>query len=239
LRTGRLAGGARLSDVTREIARALGVRVAVLPATDDPLRTVLETDEGTLAFQRYFVGRQCRPAVRAIRYENAPEARPTPEVLDALAAPDLAAVVICPSNPFLSVDPILAIPGLRARIAARGVPVIAVSPIIAGRAIKGPLARMMGDLGLPVDVAGIAGHYRGLADLLVVDEADRAARFEGPQKHVAATLMTTQGDRIALARDLLGVIGGMTGGPSSGGPSSGGPSSGGPPSGTTSSGGPS
>ncbi len=202
-RTGRLAGGAGLSDVTREIARAMGIKVAILPATDDPIRTVVETDEGALPFQRYFVGRRCEPAVRSLRYENARNTRPTPQVIAALEAPDLAAIVICPSNPFLSVEPILAIPGIRERIEARNVPVIAISPIIAGQSIKGPLGKMMGEFGMASDVASIADHYRGLVDILIVDEADRDAVFGGPKKRVTKTLMKTLDDRIALADFVL------------------------------------
>lgn len=202
-RTGRLAGGAGLTDVTREIARAMGIKVTILPATDDPVRTVVETDEGALPFQRYFVGRRCEPAVRSLRYENASSARPTRQVVAALEAPDLAAIVICPSNPFLSVEPILAIPGIRERIAARGVPVIAVSPIIAGQSVKGPLGKMMGEFGLALDVASIADHYRGLVDILIVDEADRGVVLRGPEKRATKILMKTLDDRIALADFVL------------------------------------
>lgn len=208
-RTGRLASGARLTEITREIAQAYGIKVPILPATDDRIRTIVETDEGALPFQRYFVGRRCEPAVRSLRYENASNTRPTPEVIAALEAPDLAAVVICPSNPFLSVEPILAIPGIRERIAGRGVPVVAVSPIIAGKSIKGPLGKMMAEFGLPADVKTIADHYRELADIIIVDEADRNATFNGPEKHVTATLMRTLSDKIALAGFVLTAISGL------------------------------
>ncbi|MBY6058765.1 2-phospho-L-lactate transferase [Leisingera daeponensis] len=203
IRTARLSGGARLTEVTRDIARALGIAVPILPATDDRLRTIVETDEGALPFQRYFVGRRCQPRALSLRYENAQNAALTPQVVAALEAPDLAAIVICPSNPFLSVDPILAIPDARARIRAAGVPVIAVSPIIGGRAVKGPLSKMMQEFGQPSDVDSIARHYADLADVLIVDEADRDTAFEGPVKHVAKTLMNTLQDRIALAAVVL------------------------------------
>ena len=116
--------------------------------TDDPVRTVVETDAGTLAFQDYFVREQCRPAVRGIRFDGADAARPTAQVLEALSAPDLAGIIICPSNPWLSVDPILAVPGMREALRASGAPIIAVSPIIGGKAVKGPTAKIMAELGL-------------------------------------------------------------------------------------------
>lgn len=203
VRSARLAGGARLTEVTAGIAAALGIVPALLPATDERLRTMVETDEGTLPFQRYFVGRRCEPAVASLRYENAENTRPTAEVKAALAAPDLQAIIICPSNPFLSIDPILAIPGYRAMIRAAGVPVIAISPIIAGQSIKGPLAKIMREMGMPADVQSIAAHYRGLIDILVVDEQDRDARVEGLDIRVARTLMTTLEDRVALATATL------------------------------------
>jgi len=204
-RTARRAGGMRLTEVTRDITRALGIKVPILPATDDKIRTIVETDEGALPFQRYFVGRRCEPVARSLRFDNAQNTRLTPEVIAALEAPDLAAIVICPSNPYLSVDPILAIPSAQALIRARGVPVIAVSPIIGGKAVKGPLAKMMAEFGGTSDVASIARHYTGLADVLLVDHADEDVTFDGPQKRVAKTMMTTLQDRIELARVVLDI----------------------------------
>jgi len=204
-RTARLSGGARLTEVTRDIARAMGIKVPILPVTDDKVRTMVETDEGSLQFQRYFVGRRCEPVVHSLRFDNVQNTRLTPEVVAALEAPDLAAIVICPSNPFLSVDPILAITGARELIRDRDVPVIAVSPIIGGKAIKGPLAKMMAEFGMPLDVASIAQHYAGLADVLVVDNADAGVVFEGPKKCVSKTLMTTLQDKIALAKVVLDI----------------------------------
>lgn len=205
-RTARRAGGMRLTEVTRDISRALGIKAAILPATDDKIRTIVETDEGALPFQRYFVGRRCEPVARSLRFDNARNTRLTPEVITALEAPDLAAIVICPSNPFLSVDPILAIPGARALIRDRDVPVIAVSPIIGGKAVKGPLAKMMAEFGVTSDVTSIARHYTGLADVLIVDEADADATFDGPEKRVTKTMMDSLPDRIALAEAVLGIV---------------------------------
>ena len=203
VRSERLKAGARLTEVTRAVARSLGVGPAILPATDDPLETIVDTDEGPLAFQRYFVGRRCEPAVRALRYRGATEARPTPEVAAALAAPDLAAIIICPSNPYLSIDPILAVPGIDRLIRDAGAPVVAVSPIVGGAAIKGPLAKMMTELGCRVDPQTVADHYGDLVDVLIVDETDAGATITGPRMHLAPTLMRSLDDRIALARIAL------------------------------------
>ena len=143
------AAGETLTGITAHLAAALGIARAH-PADDatTPVRTVVDTDAGTLAFQDYFVRDQCRPAVRAIRFEGAGAARPTPQVLEALSAPDLAGIIICPSNPWLSVDPILAVPGLREALRASGAPIIAVSPIVGGKAVKGPTAKIMAELGI-------------------------------------------------------------------------------------------
>ena len=145
---GGLQAGETLTDITARIAAELGVAARILPMTDDPVRTVVETDAGTLAFQEYFVRDQCRPAVRRIRYDGADTARPTPQVLAGAVGADLAGIIICPSNPWLSVDPILAVPGMREAMRASGAPVIAVSPIIGGKAVKGPTAKIMAELGI-------------------------------------------------------------------------------------------
>jgi LPPG:FO 2-phospho-L-lactate transferase len=172
--------------------------------TDAPLATVVDTDRGSLAFQDYFVREQCRPAVRAIRFDGAERARPTREVLEALAAPSLAGIVICPSNPWLSVAPILAVPGLREALRASGAPIVAVSPIIAGRAVKGPAAKIMAELGLAPDSAAIARHYAGLIDGLVIDREDAAlAEAIATPTLVTNTLMRTRDDKISLARQCL------------------------------------
>ncbi|GIX32014.1 MAG: LPPG--FO 2-phospho-L-lactate transferase [Porticoccaceae bacterium] len=145
-----LASGATLSEATAALARALGVAVAVLPMSDDPVATLVDTDEGTLPFQHYFVARRCEPRVGGFRFAGIDAARPQPRFLALLEDPTLAAVILCPSNPFVSLDPILALPGVRARLAACPAPVVAVSPIVGGRALKGPAAKMLAELGLPV-----------------------------------------------------------------------------------------
>ena len=147
-RTRRLRSGETLTSITAHLAQSFGVKSRILPMCDEALRTVVETDQGPLAFQDYFVREQCRPTVRAIRFDGAQAAKPSPQVRAALADPALAGIIICPSNPWLSVDPILAVPGLREAIRASGAPVIAVSPIIAGKAVKGPTAKIMRELNL-------------------------------------------------------------------------------------------
>lgn len=202
LRTLRLKAGETLSAITADMARRLGVGPAILPMSDDPVRTRVRTDAGWIDFQDYFVGRQCAPAVRELAFVGAEAARPNPAALAALASPRLRAVVICPSNPFISVDPILAVPGMRAAIAGCGAPVIAVSPIIGGKAVKGPTAKMMAELGLEASAAGVARHYGALLSHYVLDEADAGAAV--PQRRVVAkTLMTTLEDKVALARAVL------------------------------------
>jgi LPPG:FO 2-phospho-L-lactate transferase len=203
-RTRRLDAGETLSRITDDFCRRLDVRTKVLPMSDDKVRTRLRTAEGWLAFQDYFVRRRCAPAVAELAYQGAAEARPHAEFIAALADPRLRAVVICPSNPFLSIDPILALPGVRAALAACPAPVVAVSPIISGRAVKGPTAKMMTELGLPVTADAVARHYGELIDGYLVDHGDAGTVADpGVAVASAATLMTTLADREALARDVL------------------------------------
>ncbi len=207
-RTRRLRAGAPLSRITETFCARLGVAARVLPASDDPVRTVVQTADGPLAFQHYFVRERCRPAVTGFEFEGARAARPAPGVLEALADPALEAVVICPSNPFISIDPILAVPGLRAAVAGANAPVIAVSPIVGGAALKGPTAKMMEELGLPTSATAVARHYGGLLAGFVLDSADAALAGEvealGMEVLVTDTVMHTLEDRIALARAALG-----------------------------------
>ena len=207
-RTRRLAKGESLSAITDDFRRRLGVSARLLPMTDDPVMTRLLTSEGWLDFQDYFVRLQARPMVRQILYEGAAAARPQPDVLAALADESLRLVVICPSNPFLSIDPILALPGLRAALAASSAPVVAVAPLIGGRAVKGPTAKIMGELGLSVDAAAVARHYHDILDLYIADEADAGTLGDiGLPVRYARTLMTTLADREALARAVLAAAG--------------------------------
>ena len=169
-RTRRLREGATLSAVTRELCEARGVKVRVLPMSDQPVRTFVATSSGDLAFQEYLVKKRARPRVKAVRYRGARSAKPAPGVLAAIAKADL--VVLAPSNPFVSVGPILAVPGLRKALAAARDRVVAVSPLIGGRAVKGPLASMLRAMGHGAGVAAIADLYRGLASTLVVARGD-------------------------------------------------------------------
>jgi LPPG:FO 2-phospho-L-lactate transferase len=207
-RTRRLRAGETLTAVTAHLGARLGIAASVLPMSDDPVRTVVASDAGVLAFQEYFVREQCRPVVQRIYYEGAEAAVPTRQVLGAFSAPDLAGVIICPSNPWLSIDPILAVPGLREAMRASGVPVIAVSPIVAGKAVKGPTAKIMAELGLAPSALTIARHYAGLIDGFVLDTCDAALAAEiGVPTKVTDTIMRTLEDKTALARHCLSFCG--------------------------------
>lgn len=203
-RTRRLAAGESLAQVTAHVARCWSIASHVLPATNDVISTRVVTAGSTLDFQDYFVRMRAEPEVRAVVIDGAREAAVTPEVRAALQSPRLQAVIVCPSNPFLSVDPLLQIAGMRAAIRAAGVPVVAVSPLIAGKAVKGPTAKLMAELGLPQTPAAIAGHYAGLLDGLVIDVADATlAAATGVPTCVTSTLMRSEDDKRRLARDVI------------------------------------
>jgi LPPG:FO 2-phospho-L-lactate transferase len=203
-RTRRLATGESLSAIADDFCRRLGVRARVIPMCDQPVRTMVHTGDGVLPFQRYFVERRCTPCVRGFEFQGAGAARPTPDLCEALSSERLEAVVICPSNPFISIDPILAVPGVRAEITACPAPVVAVSPIIGGRAVKGPTAKMMAELGMPTSARAVAEHYGGLLDGFVLDaaHADEAATLNVPII-ATRTLMTSEDDRRTLAAEVL------------------------------------
>ena len=214
-RTRRLRAGETLSRVTADLAARLGVPSRIAPMSDDPVRTVVETAEGDLPFQEYFVRRRCEPRVQGLRFEGAPAARMSPALEAALTDPGLDAVVVCPSNPYLSIDPILAVPGVRVALAGCAAPVVAVSPIVGGRAIKGPAAKIMEELGVEVSAAAVAARYRDLLDGFVLDETDRALaaaiESEGAvgaraplRVTVEQTVMRTGADRTRLAARVLG-----------------------------------
>lgn len=203
-RTHQLRAGRSLTDFMQAAARRHGIAATILPMCDDPIRTMVATSEGQLPFQRYFVERRCAPQVNGIVFEGADVARPSAQVIAALQEPGLRAIVICPSNPFLSIDPILAAPGIRAALEATQAPVVAVSPIIGGAAVKGPTAKIMAELGVPATSQTIAQHYGGLLHGLVIDEADAADRAVlGGLVHVAPTLMKSDRDRDRLAAEVL------------------------------------
>ena len=203
-RTRRLRAGESLTGICAFVRASYGIAARVVPMTDDPVRTIVETDKGTLGFQEYFVGEQCRPVVSAIRFDGAARSRPSAAVLAALNDPNLAGILVCPSNPYLSVDPILAVPGFADAMRASKAPVVAVSPIVGGKAIKGPAAKIMGELGISPDAVSISQHYAGLADGFVLDatDADLADQIAMPTL-VVNTVMRTLDDKIALARDCL------------------------------------
>jgi LPPG:FO 2-phospho-L-lactate transferase len=205
-RTDRLRSGAPLSTVTAEIADGWALGLRLLPASDDPLRTKVTVADGEIDFQEYFVHRQHDVAVSAVRFDGAEAATPAPGVLDAIATAER--VVIAPSNPIVSIAPVLAVPGVRAAVEARRDDVVAVSPIIAGAALKGPADRLLRELGHESSVVGVARLYAGLAATLVVDDADAdqadAVEAEGLRCVVAPTIMRGADDAAALARTVLG-----------------------------------
>ena len=203
-RTRRLATGEPLSQVTDECCRQLGIATSILPMTDDSVRTRVRTDAGWLDFQDYFVRERCVPAVRELAYLGAEAAQALPDAVATLADPGLRAVIICPSNPYLSIAPILAIPALRAALSQCEAPIVAISPIIGGRAVKGPTAKMMAELGLAPSAREVALHYANLVDVFVVDAIDAGiSGLPGVRMLSAPTLMTTLEDREQLARVVL------------------------------------
>ena len=215
VRTARLRSGTRLTEVCRGLQRPLGVAAPILPMTDDPVRTKVRTDDGWLEFQEYFVHRHQEPTVHEVRFAGVVESRPSPEVVAALGAADL--VVVAPSNPIVSIGPILAVPGLRAMLLAaraRGVPVVAVSGIVGGRALKGPADRMLASLGHEPSALGVARLYAGLVDLFVLDELDSALSPSiealGMRTLVTDTIMTDDAGRARLAAAVLEAAGPVT-----------------------------
>jgi LPPG:FO 2-phospho-L-lactate transferase len=207
-RTRRLAADESLSKITDDFRRRLGISAWLLPMTDDRVRTRLQTADGWLDFQDYFVRLHCAPVIREIAFAGADAAQPQPAFLTALADRNLRAVVICPSNPFISIDPILSLPGVRGALRECAAPVVAVSPIIGGKAVKGPTAKIMAELGLPADAAAIARHYGDILDLYIADETDADQVGDlGVPVTFARTLMVSLEDREALARVVLEAAG--------------------------------
>jgi LPPG:FO 2-phospho-L-lactate transferase len=199
LRGQMLAAGVPLSSITAQFAMAWGLHLSVLPMSDQPVETWVDTDEGALPFQRYFVERQCQPKLSSIRFEGAGQALPAPGVTEALGRADV--IFIAPSNPWLSVDPILAVPAIRAALAAGAAPVIAVSPLVEGKSVKGPTAKLMGELGLAVSNASICDHYGGLIDGMIVHNDDDAP--SGVATARTDTLMHIATDRQRVAQAAL------------------------------------
>lgn len=208
-RTQLLRQGATLSEVTAQLCCALGVDHRVVPMSDDPVRTVLDTDEGELPMQQYFVQRRSEPRVSGVRYQGAAVARPAPGLATALAQAQL--VVFCPSNPFLSLGPILSIPGVREQLESCDGFRVAVSPIVGGAALRGPAAKIMAELGHEVSSVGVARRYQGLCDAFLIDHQDAhlapAIAELGIRPATAPIIMETEADKIGLAERILGLGG--------------------------------
>ena len=206
-RNQQLSSGKTLSDTVANIAESFGLKHPVVPMSDQPVRTMVRTDIGELPFQEYFVKNQCAPKVTGFQFAGVNDAKPNPLLMDALRDPRLEAVIICPSNPFISIDPILAIPGLREDLRACSAPIIAVSPIIGNRALKGPAAKMLRELGFDTSAAAIADHYGDLLQGFVIDSQDKdlANKLETKSRRVHATntVMKSLEDRVTLARETF------------------------------------
>jgi LPPG:FO 2-phospho-L-lactate transferase len=204
-RTRRLRSGETLTAATAALASALDIAVRILPATDDRLRTLIETDDGVIDFQTYFVALRQEPDVRGVRFEGVDTARPTPHVLDAIRDAEL--IVIGPSNPLVSIGPILAIAGMRDALLAASATRVAVSPIVAGRALKGPADRMLASMGHESSALGVARLYQGIVHSFVLDEADAglapAVAELGLATHTLPTVMRSDVERAALAQALV------------------------------------
>ena len=203
-RTRRLKAGESLSQVMDDFRRRLGIATRILPMSDDPVHTFVKGPQNWIAFQDYFVRQRCEPAIADIAFCGAKKAEPLPEFITALNDPTLRAIVICPSNPFISIEPILALPGIREALLDCPVPIVAVAPIIGGQAVKGPTAKMMRELGLTISAASVARRYGDLIDAYVVDHADiENCRDLACTVVPAKALMETLADREALARIVL------------------------------------
>ena len=208
-RTEQLRLGRPLTEVTDDIRRSLGVRSRILPMTDDYAPTRVATDEGEMHFQEYFVGRRCEPRINKILLDEAEKSRPAARVVPAILGAD--AVIVCPSNPFISIGPILAVPGVRDALRETSATVIAVTPIVGGRALKGPAADMLRDLGHEVSARGVARIYRDVADAFLLDETDAALaddiRSLGMEVFTTDTIMNTLDDKQHVAQCVLDIYG--------------------------------
>ena len=202
-RTRRLAAGESLSSVTTALAQRLGARATVLPMSDDRVRTRVETDRGVLPFQEYFVHHACEPQVRSFHFAGSEDARPAPGVLEAIE--DARVVIFCPSNPWVSLDPILSLGDLARAVQKK--PVVGVSPIVGGKALRGPAAKMFAELGIEPSAVSVAEHFRKYLDAFVIDDADSEQKHEienlGMEVFVTDAVMQTADDRVRLARDVL------------------------------------
>jgi LPPG:FO 2-phospho-L-lactate transferase len=206
-RTRRLRAGESLTSVIRDLSVRLGVKPRMVPMSDDPVRTMVTTAQGEMAFQDWFVRLRCEPVVKSVRFAGAEAARAHPALLDTAG---LRGIVVCPSNPFVSVAPILAVPGARAALANAKTPKVAVTPIVGGQAIKGPAAKMLAELGHDVSALGVARYYKEWIDGFVLDAADAAMARHiealGLTVKVADTMMRNDADKRRVARDVLDFV---------------------------------
>jgi LPPG:FO 2-phospho-L-lactate transferase len=206
-RTRRLSEGDSLSDITTDFCQKFGIDSQIIPASNDSVRTIVETTEGDLSFQNYFVQNRCQPIATGLRFQGADKALPHPEFIKILQSPFLKAVLICPSNPFLSIDPILAVQGVREALRGCSVPVIAVSPIIGSDSVKGPTAKYMRELGLPVSATAVANYYSDFLDGFILDTQDEKDASEirkmSISVKVAEILMKDLATKTKLANTVL------------------------------------
>jgi LPPG:FO 2-phospho-L-lactate transferase len=213
-RTQLMRSGYSLSEVAEKIRISLGVGSRILPMTDTHIPTIIVSDEGELHFQEYLVKRRAQPRVRGIRFEGIERARPAPAVAEAILQAE--AVILCPSNPLISIGPILAVPGIKDLIKETKAPIVAISPIVGGASLKGPSDRMMADLGMEVSAEEVSRIYAGLIDAYIIDHADQAAKPQieraGMKVFVTETVMKDADKKLELARFTLSVVEQMIGG---------------------------
>ncbi len=209
-RTRRLRQGETLSAITRDFARRFGICHRVVPGTDGSLSTIVRTDHGNLEFQDYFVRQQCAPAVTGFDFAGARHAKPSAAISEAIENEKIEAIIICPSNPYVSIAPILAVPAISDLVSNAGIPVVVVSPIVAGLAIKGPAAKIMAELGIPPSALSIAEHYRAIATAIVIDTADSGVSASiqelGMAPLVTNTIMKTDTDKTRLAGEIIAFL---------------------------------
>jgi LPPG:FO 2-phospho-L-lactate transferase len=208
-RTQLLRSGQTLSDVTHLLCKSMGIEHPVVPMSDEPVRTIVRTSDADLDFQHYFVRERCEPIVTSFDYRGAATARMAPRFADSLSAPDLEAIIICPSNPYLSIGPILSIPGVR-KAMRRCAKVYAVSPIVGGMALKGPAAKIMREMGEDVSALGVAKHYGDVIDALIIDHSDETLRTRIERMDIRVVsediVMRSEQDRTRLAESCLAAI---------------------------------
>lgn len=211
VRTAALKNGQSLSSFTNDAAKRLGAKANVLPMSDAPVSTRIRTPQGVLDFQRYFVGLRCEPAFEGIELEGLADAQASDEFLRLLKVPNLRAVIIAPSNPYLSIDPILGLKGVKQALRRATVPVVAVSPLVGGKSVKGPLSKILSELGVPPTPATIAAHYAELIDALVVDASDAHLVDEALPTLTVSTMMNSPQDAARLAHDVLQFVDSLSG----------------------------